>query len=242
MISLAHVTRDIFLLAHIAFADGDSGPQWENRLAEYFVSRGVRTDPLPGGTTMMGHTALSGLRHQVDGVLSATDGHMIAEWKSYVGALPKNELLRFRAVSDDYVVGLGSDAPAKALLRVFGGPGRYHTDVRRYAAIHGIMLIDPDRWPVPVILAGSCIWHRVGLAGPSARECRSLSSLVRPIQDVLSRRSDGSFLIPAPPSRIQLDSRLDLHDHWSDRLWEAIDESPGTFETLVAEMSQDRAA
>jgi hypothetical protein len=233
LISLTGLTRDLFLLAHRASADEAIGALWERQVAAFLGSRGIRSDPLPGGTTVLGHTAISGIGHQVDSVLAASDGLVIAEWKSYRGALPKNELLRFRSVSDDYFMGLAAEAPTKLLLRVFGGPGRYRDDVRRYAALHGILLIDPDRWPVTVLVNDLAIWRRVGLAPPAELERRSLALLVRPLQAVLDRQPDGSYRIPRPPSRVQIDSMLDLHDHWSDRLWDAVDASPGTFECMV---------
>lgn len=242
MNTLARLSRDLFLLAHAGASAGESGLAWERRLAAYFAERGVRTDPLPGGTTVLGHTALSGIGHQVDSVVAAADGYVIAEWKAHRGSIPKNELLRFRAVSDDYVQGLGRDAPRKPLVRMFGGPGAYRTEVRRYAALHGILLIDTDRWPIPVLVADSAIWRQVGLAQPSALERRSLASLVQPVQDVLQLQRDGSYRIPRPPSRLQLDSLLDLHEHWSDRLWEAIDDTPGTFESLTACAERREAA
>jgi hypothetical protein len=242
VITLAALARDLFLLANHASSDHATGAGWEALVAARFSTRGVRSEPLPGGTSVLGHMAMSGLFHQVDSVIAATDGLVIAEWKSYRGALPKNEILRFRAVSDDYFLGLGNAVPEKPLIRVFGGPGRYRFEVRSYAALHGILLIDPDRWPVPVLVNDTDLWRRVGLTPPTDLERRSLAQLVHPMQHILRRRPDGSYEIPRPPSRLQLDAMLSLHDHWSDRLWEAVDEAPGTFEYMIGGMLGPGAA
>jgi hypothetical protein len=187
---------------------------------------------MPGGSSILGHAALSGLLHQVDATAAVQDAIVIGEWKAYRSAIPKNELLRFKAVSDDFYLALGRVVPRTPLVRLFGGPGRYGEDLRRYAAQNGVLLIDPDRWPVTVLTANLTMWSRAGMTPPSLSERRLLAGLFRPMQKVMQPLRDGSFRVLPAHSRSQLDSALMCQDHWSERLWEAIDERPGSFEAL----------
>ncbi len=68
-------------------------------------------EPQPGGCSFLGRASLSGLAHQVDAVIGCRDVIVIGEWKAYRGTIPKNELLRFKAVSDDYYLSLGPHSP-----------------------------------------------------------------------------------------------------------------------------------
>jgi hypothetical protein len=53
------------------------------------------------------------------------------------------------------------------------------------------------------------------------------------LHQVLTRRPDGSYLIPAPAALGRLDALDRLHERWSDRLWEAIEDSQGVFESAL---------
>ena len=72
--------------------------------------------------------------------LSCTDAIVLAEWKAYRGVFPKNELLRFKAATDDYYMSLGTAGLSRPVFRIFGGIGIASDDLRRYAALHGIAL------------------------------------------------------------------------------------------------------
>ena len=126
MISLSDFCRDVFLMAHIGIEV--SGPRrgsvWERRVADYLAYRGVHSEVLPGGYSVFGHASLSTLRHQVDGAIGCSDALVIAEWKAFKGTLPKNELLRFKAATDDYFMALGNQTPVRPVIRIFGGTGR----------------------------------------------------------------------------------------------------------------------
>lgn len=201
-------------------------------MAGYLARSGVPVESVPGGYRVFGHTSLSGLRHQIDGTFGCTDGLVIGEWKAYKGSIPKNELLRFKAATDDYYAALARSLPDRPVLRVFGGTGRATDDLRRYAALHGITLIDSQLWPAAVLAAENLEWPESDAPGPSADERRMLAWLGRPMQSVLRPRRDGSLLIPPDPGAFRIGSCIDLHEHWSARLWDALDTLPGRLEAL----------
>jgi len=186
----------------------------------------VPTEYAAGGLTLLGHTSLSGLGHQIDSVFASDDAIVIAEWKAHHGAIPKNELLRFKAASDDYLMALAGSMPRRPVIRVFGGPGFASDRLRRYAALHGIVVIDPRRWPAPVLASTHAL-------GPTARELRLsdterrvLSWGIRPWQSVMRPVRGGAFFVDATAPIVRVDTFLRVEAYWSDRLWQAAESDP----------------
>ncbi len=109
MISFAGLCRDLFLIAQLPLGIGGSGREWGCFLQGYLAKHGVRSDVLPGGYSLQGHTSLSDLGHQLDGTVDSQETVVAGEWKAYRGGFPKNEL------TDDFYVGLGEDLPMRPI-------------------------------------------------------------------------------------------------------------------------------
>ena len=232
MITLPALCRDIFLLAHIE-PRSRRGWKWEKMIADYLAMRNVPVEALPGGYTVFGHVSLSTLRHQIDGTIGCADAIVVAEWKAFKGDMPKNELLRFKAASDDYFMALGSNIPNRPLVRLFGGTGHASDKLRAYAYLHGIALIERGRWPAPTLITENAVRRHQESPRPSAVDRKHLAWTFRPVQSVLIARNNGSFVFPKPPSPAMIKSLDSLHEHWSEALWEEIDSEPGTFENMI---------
>jgi hypothetical protein len=238
---LDRLSRDLFLLAQLVDdRDGERGQRWERRVAAHVTALGMPIEAQPGGCSFLGRASLSGLRHQVDAVVGCQDAIVIGEWKAYRGAIPKNELLRFKATSDDYYLALAAHTPTRPIVRIFGGTGHLSSELRCYAALYGIVLIDAERWPAPTLASSRLAWQ--GPAEPSLIDRRQLGWLCRPLQRTLSRQRDGSYRLPPPPTKARVDVALDAHDRWSEELWRQVDATPGRFERLVLHTCQPDAA
>ena len=105
--------------------------------------------------------------------------------------------------------------------------------MRSYAVLHGITLIEPDRWPIPVLASNDLVWPDLEGQGPGMEDRDHLRLFSRSLQEVLVPQSGGKFLLPRPWSPARIFSALQVHDFWSDRLWEAFDGRPGLFEAMV---------
>ncbi len=206
------------------------GAQWESRVQDYLTLRSTPIEALPGGCQVFGFASLSGLQHQIDLTLGAVDALLIVECKSYRGALPKNELLKFKAVTDDYYMSTGAHQPNVPIIRLFGGPGDATHELRRYAAYHGIVLIDRQRWPVPFLISQQGCFGALPIPFDVAV---ALARACRPLQRALRREADGSYRVEPPPASAAVDAILALHDRWSGWLWTEIDTQPGSFEQML---------
>jgi hypothetical protein len=236
MLTFAALCRDLFLLAQdpLPAAGAMRGTAWENRVADHLAFRGLPVEAMPGGCKIFGHASLSGLTHQIDGAIACPDALVVGEWKAHRGAIPKNEILRFKAATDDHYTAMADDIPAHPVMRVFGGAGRASRELRTYAALHGITVIDPEHWPAPLLAATHAGWPQRGQPVPPPDDRRTLAWLSRPMQQVLQPLPGGAFLFLSAPPPSRAASALDLHDHWSGRLWDAVDADDGWFEWLRA--------
>lgn len=243
MKSFPELCRDVFLLAGTAdLPRGRSrGQAWERVVSDYLASRMVATECAPGGLTLMGHTSLSGLGHQIDSVFASDDAIVIAEWKAHQGAVPKNELLRFKAASDDYLTALGGSMPRRPVIRMFGGPGFACERLRRYAALHGIVVIDARRWPAPVLASTAFEWPAPGRC-PSDAERRILNWGSRPWQAVMRPVRGGAFFVEGTGPAVRVDRFLRMESYWSDRLWKSAAHHPAWLERTIGHLRGSLAA
>jgi hypothetical protein len=210
--------RDLYLLAQEL--DPVPGPargwRWERQIAEALFLRGFPVRSVSGGLEVHGSVPASGLRHQIDAEIGCRDALVIGEWKAYSRPIPKNEVLRFKAVSDDIYETMSAQPPRMAFMRLFGAAGDASYELRRYAARHGIALVERSRWPAPVLADSELRWP--ARMAPTDYDRRRLAWLCRPMQRVLRRQPDGSLLMPRPPREPAIDALLALHDWWSQRL------------------------
>jgi hypothetical protein len=232
MTTLAGLCLDLFLAAHAHLAAGrcGDGRGLERRIADYLDQSGM---PNSNGFRVFGRGSLSGIYHQLDEQTTCTRAHVAGEWKAYTGQIPKNDLLRFKAATDDYWLAAGARRD-KPLIRVFGGTGRVTQAMRTYAAHWGIVLITPDRWPIPTLYDPYLIWGPTGMDAPSPLDTRVLRTLMQPLGDVLTPMPDGSWRVPAMAEATDLAHRLQLWQTWSDRAWEWWDDAaPSRFDWLL---------
>jgi hypothetical protein len=217
MASIASVCLDVFILGVDYAAAGLAGDGYgfERVVARHLARRGV---PVRGAgcARVLGPQSLSGLRHQIDAQGDAGEGFLVGEWKAYRGLIPKNELLRFHAVTEDYWLQRPREA-GRPVFRFFGGTGKVTDAARRFAARWGISLITPDIWPALALADPFLAWPDGD--GPSPQDRRVLTWLGRPLQTIYEASPDGRIVLPPPVEDAVVDARLALQDRWSEQAW-----------------------
>lgn len=203
--------------------DPTSGPErgyrWERRVERELLLNGFAIRNLSAGSRVLGTFSASGLRHQVDAEIRCERAFVIGEWKSFTGLVPKNEILRFKAVTDDYYEVMSAGVRRAPVLRVFGISGDGSLGLRHYAARHGIALIERSRWPAAVLADPSLRWPG---EGPPEGDQRRLARMTRPMQSVMRHQDDGSMLLECPPRDAAVEALLRLQERWSARLDEQL--------------------
>src|SRR5262245_7509314 len=111
----------------------ERGANWERRIERELLLRGFSIRNLAVGAPLLGTFSASGLRHQIDAEIRCERAFVIGEWKAFTGLVPKNEILRFKAVTDDYYDGMAFGTLRASIMRVFGVSGDGSTELRRYA-------------------------------------------------------------------------------------------------------------
>jgi hypothetical protein len=232
MNTLANLCLDLFLLghAHIAAGQAGQGAQFERRVRAHLNMTGLAKGP---GFRVFGRRSQSGIYHQIDEQTACDDAMVVGEWKAYGGQIPKNELLRFKAVTDDYWLSQ-PHRRSMPVARVFGGTGTVTESMRAYAAQWGIILITPRTWPIPTLCDENLLWSLGDIAAPGRLDQLTLRSLIRPLHEVLLSQADGSFRIPLTINSYAMLMRLGVWDRWSDDAWNWWDApGQGRFDRLL---------
>lgn len=232
MTTLASLCLDLFLLghAHLAAGQAGDGAAFERRVRAHLDAIGL---PDARGFRVFGRRSLSGIYHQLDEQTACLDALVVGEWKAYRGQIPKNDLLRFKAATDDYWLGGAGRFPVP-VVRIFGGTGVVTDSMRVYAAHWGIVLVTPDRWPIPSLCDPDLVWSPGDLDGPCPVDRRTMMNLVRPLSDVLAPQADGSWRIPRLANSPDIAARLGVWEHCSERAWEWWDDTGrGRFDSLL---------
>lgn len=224
MITFTTLLRDLFCLSNVHAASGGAGDgrAFERRVERHFAAVGVRAVEVFSGVRSLGSQSLSGLYHQIDATGVTRDALIVGEWKAYRGAIPKNDLLRFKAATDDYWLHQYKYAQSP-IMRIFGGTGTVSASMRRYAAQWGICLFTSDMWPSPILASSTTSWSG---RYPDQLARRHLGWLARPHGAVMIPQGDGSWSIPRVPSDAIIDDFLALQDRWSAERWRPFRSDP----------------
>jgi hypothetical protein len=164
----------------------------ESAVRDVLVARATRSDHVPGGYSLLGFGSASRLWHQVDAEVHLRDSILVLELKAYSGALGKDDLLRFVAATDDLWAGQPVGRPHPPIYRGIAGTFRVPERLRAYAALHGVLLVDPLTVPVPLI-ASPDFRVPADFVPPATDERLAVDRLVHPLGVAPRRASDVQF-------------------------------------------------
>jgi hypothetical protein len=247
---LYRITLGSFALVRLWDGTSLRGPErgraFEIALYDYCETPGASLCERAGSRTICGVASASGLRHENDGVIAAPDIILHVEAKHLSGEVSKNDLLIFNQKALDFVLTGDPRIRTRPLYRLFVSGSPLSREARRFALLWGIVVIEPDMLPLPVLhwLAGSALAFRAELQDSAARLWREIPGLISPLQERLRRLPRCIAGVEHVISTGRLDSALDiLQDGCGFRWWRELDgHDPSWLERVYVDvMGQQRS-
>lgn len=153
-INLLEVVTRAYAIVEVGGLSGvgaERGRNFEQLFYNICKRRGVYLSEKAGSQSLAGQRSASGFRHEVDAATKALPCITHWELKHLTGTVPKNELLIFNGKGLDFLQGTRSYLAKKPLLRFLLSGTNLRDESRHYGALWGIMIIEPDRLPLPLI-------------------------------------------------------------------------------------------
>jgi len=143
-----------------------------------------------GSRTVRGKYAGSGFMHESDGVIVTPEMTVMLELKYLSMELGKNDLLIFNQKGLDVLTAEGRDLRSKPLYRVIASGSILSPAARQFAALWGILVIEPEWLPLLVLhwLSGSRIEDGGRIDAARRDEIwREIPQIIVPLQTRLRR-------------------------------------------------------
>lgn len=198
------------------------GRALEEAFYRYCNVAGLRLTERAGSRTLRGARSTSGLQHESDAVVVAADITIHVEMKSLSSPISKNDLMVFNQKGIDFVLSGSPEIRSRPLHRLFLTTTPMSAEARRFAAIWGIVVVEPGRLPLPLLhwLIGSDLPPIATTLVDRDRAWIEIPLLIQPLQEGLRRLptwldSRGHIIAEVPVDtvldRVQM---LDGSSYW----------------------------
>jgi hypothetical protein len=235
-----------FALARLWESNGIAGPQrgrsFEAALYAFCEREHFSLQERAGSRTLYGVRSASGLLHESDGVISAPDLILHIETKHLSAEVSKNDLIVFNQKGLDFVLTGDCRVRSRPLYRLFLSGSALSREARRFALLWGIVIIEPDFLPLPLLhwLAGSTFSVDIDKQEIPTRIWRDVPIFVTSLQERVRRLPNclGSIEEILTPARI--DWVLDqLQDKIGTEWWRRLEyRDPFWLENVYASIMQ----
>jgi hypothetical protein len=165
----------------------ERGRNFERLFYRLCLRRGVNLCEKAGSFTLAQQRSASGFAHEVDAATRSVETITHWELKHLTAQLEKNELLVFNAKGMDFFYGSDEFFAAIPMLRFLLSGWTVGERSRAYATLWGIMLVEPRRFPLPLLYEAVARGAHVCLS-PGGRDSirGKLPWACRPLQKVLN--------------------------------------------------------
>lgn len=238
---LAEVTFDAFLAAR--YCVGDSLPEgraWERAVSALLQRPGLERHQQSGLTTLFGARSLSGTSHEVDAAAAGWSGNLVVECKAKSGGVSKSDVATFQVKVFDFYSNQLPSVAQDQWWPIIVSAGPVSESVRIFCARWGVVLCEPERFPLPVLLRAAA--HPAGeealpavklaeLLRVGERTCQPMQAKWRIVEGEIRFR-------PEHWSQEDMSDLLWLQGELSGDLFDAYDRfAPGRLEQRIAELT-----
>lgn len=234
---LAEVALDAFLAARYCVGEGlPDGRAWERAAGTLLHRPGLTRHQYAGLTTLFGSPSLSGCAHELDAVGSGWQGCVLFECKALSAGVTKEDIATFHLKTFDFYCGQLDIAADDRWWRLLISASPTSDTIRALCLRTGIILCDPQRFPLPVLLRAAA--HPAGddaLPVVKLRELLRLGEMpCQPLQEQWRIVGGELRYRPIHWSREDVADLLWLQDELSDDLFDAYDRfTPGRLERRI---------
>jgi hypothetical protein len=235
---LAEITLDAFLAARYCVGERlPEGRAWERAVGTLLHRPGLSRRQRAGLTTLFGSAASSGCPHELDGAATGWAGCLLLECKALNSGISKSEVATFHVKTFDYYCGQLDTAADDQWWRILVSASPAPDSVRSLCFRMGIVLCDPVRFPLPVLVRTAS--HAAGDDALPVVKLREILRLgegpCQPMQAQWRIVDSEVHFRPSSWSRQDLSDLLWLQDELSDDLFDAYDRfAPGRLERRIA--------
>ncbi|HEV7372247.1 hypothetical protein [Arenibaculum sp.] len=168
------------------------GRAFENAFYRACERSGLPLDERAGSRTLRGAATASGFSHESDAVFVAPDVTVHVELKHLSSPVSKTDLMVFNQKGLDFLLGGDPRLCRRPLHRVFVSGSRLSDEARRFALVWGIVTVEPDRLPLPLLhwILGSSLAPPRGLRTAPEEAWRWIPIMVAALQDRLRRMAE----------------------------------------------------
>jgi hypothetical protein len=238
---LAEITLDAFLAARYCVGDGlPEGRAWERAAGTLLHRPGLTRRQYAGLTTLFGSPSLSGCAHELDAAGSGWRGSVLFECKALSGGVAKGDVATFHLKTFDFYCAQLDTAGREHWWRLLISASPACDAIRALCFRMGIILCDPQRFPLPVLLRVAA--HSAGDEALPAMKLRELLRLgempCQPMQEQWRIVEDEVRFRPIRWSRQEMTDLLWLQDEMTDDLFDAYDRfAPGRLERRIHQIT-----
>jgi hypothetical protein len=141
----------VLVLAGTQTRGTEAGRQLEKAFYSISACAGMQLCQKAGSRSLFSFKSCSGYAHEIDGSIAQQMAMSAWELKNLQGCVPKNDLLIFNSKILDYYLSFDGQYYAIPLYRLLLTTCELDLECRQYGASNGIMVIDPNLLPIPLL-------------------------------------------------------------------------------------------
>jgi hypothetical protein len=207
----------------------ERGRMFEKLFCRYCERQRLPLSERPGSRTLCGDRSASGFNHESDAVVALPGFLVHVELKYLTEELNKNELLIFNQKGLDFLAAASLPLRRRPLYRLLLSGRLISQEARRFALQWGIVTVEPNRLPLPLIhgFAGTHSFGQNTCPAEIRHQLREeIPQIITPLQKRLLRLASLMGTDEPLLSERRMDRVLELYQlQFGNACWTAMDEA-----------------